>query len=129
METVTYIEAGKLLNREHQSIKSAVKVGTLSKYVTRDKRACLIKNQVLLFQGKNRVSLKALTSQEKAEWEKYDEIAKSGIDPDTADTKETINELKTMVDGFKGVMGSLGQMFTDLGSKQYKHASASQEYL
>src|SRR5579859_4825147 len=110
METITYAEAGTLLNRSYDAIKSSVKVDILSKYVTRDKRACLIKEQVMLFQGKARVSLKSLTPQELEEWKKYDEIAKSGIEPDIVDTKETIEDLKVTIEGFKGFMGNIGQM-------------------
>src|SRR5271157_1077355 len=120
METITYIEAGKLLNREHQSIKSSVKVGTLSKYITRNKRACLIKEQVLLFQGKTRVSLGMLTPQELEEWKKYDGIAKLGVDIETADTKETIEDLTVTIDGFKGLVGNIGQMMIDMTKPTYK---------
>jgi hypothetical protein len=129
METITYIEAGKLLNRSYEAIKSSVKMGILSKYVTRDKRASLIKEQVLLFQGKTRVSLKSLTQDEKAEWDKYDSFAKSGVDLDTAETKESIEEIKDTVEGLKSFMGSIGQMFTEMAKKQYKYDTANRGYL
>jgi hypothetical protein len=129
METITYIEAGKLLNRSYEAIKSSVKMGILSKYVTREKRACLIKEQVLLFQGKARVSLKSLTPQELEEWKKYEDIAKSGIETDTVNTKETVEELKTTLHGFKDVIGNLGQLFVEIAKPMNKYDEASKVHL
>jgi|SRR2546421_1912275 len=74
-ETVTYIEAGKLLNKAHQSIKSSVDTKTLTKCMPDGKRACLLKGQVLLFKDKSRVSLKDLNEQELEIWERYRDIA------------------------------------------------------
>lgn len=129
MEKITYKEASMLLNKHYDTIKQAIERGSLTKYLTRNGRASLIKEQVMLFKEKTQISIRALNTQELEEWKKYDELAKSGIDIETADAKEALDELRSMTNGFRDVMGTLGQMLTGFGQKQYKHASASQEGL
>ena len=77
MEKITYKAASKLLNKHYDTIKLAVERGSLTKCISRTERASLLKEQVLLFEGKTQISTRALNPQELKKWEEYKEIAES----------------------------------------------------
>lgn len=74
METVTYRQACELLGVKYVTIKDAVLYGRLTKCVT--KGTYLLREQVALFKNK-RISLNALTEEEKALWKEYKDIAEN----------------------------------------------------
>lgn len=76
MELITYKQACELLDVKYVTIKDAVLYSKLTKCAV--KGTYLLKEQVLLFKHK-RISLNALTVEEKHSWEEYKEIAENSI--------------------------------------------------
>lgn len=82
MEQITYKHASEILNVVYGTIKQAVTRGNLTRVAERDKQTYLIKEQVDLFKGKNRISIRALNTEELEQWTKYKSIAEGKINAD-----------------------------------------------
>ena len=77
MEKITYKQASETLGVSYQAIKQAVMRGNLTRCAERDTHTYLIKNQVLMFKGKPRISVNALNAEEFEQWQQYANVAKS----------------------------------------------------
>lgn len=103
MQQITYAQAAEILDRPYDSVKQAVNRGSLTRCNKRDKLAYLIKEQVVLFKGKGRISPRALSAQELDVWEqakRFAEAVGSNTHADTHETTDTTN-LKSLLQEIK----------------------------
>lgn len=80
MQTVSYLEAAKLLNCSINTIHKAVQDGRLSKAPSTSKQQKLIKEQVMLFLGKSHIRKSMLSEEELYLWNNYKEGNASKIE-------------------------------------------------
>lgn len=76
MEQITYQQACKLLGVKYVTVKDAVLYGKLTRCAYPEKQAMLLREQVELFKGK-RISVKALSLEDRQKWEGYKRIAEN----------------------------------------------------
>ncbi len=77
MEKITYKQAAELLGCEYMTIRYAVMENRLTRCVSKNRDALLLKDQVQLFVDKPRISIKYLALEEKTLFEEYKKIAES----------------------------------------------------
>lgn len=81
MELIFYPEAAALLGVKINTINQAIERGILTRAGRQGRKMCLVREQVMLFTGvnhrtgnKKRLSLEALTPEEKRLWQQYDRL-------------------------------------------------------
>jgi len=94
MQKITYSEAANILGVKYITIKHAVMYGRLTRCSVPEKQAMVLKEQVLLFKNKNRISEGVLDTNEKALWSEYKRIAEN---PELLDTTNHIGATQEQI--------------------------------
>ncbi len=89
MEQIGYEEAARLIERHPVQVRKAVSHGVLTQVPTTGYRKSLVKEQVLLFKGKQ-LRLSSLSRDERKQWDIYRDMAEGKIDHATGDMWQSL---------------------------------------
>src|SRR6267142_3892053 len=116
MTPITYEDAANLLGMVPESVRHATARGVLTKLPRFGKAQPIIKEQVLLFQGK-RLSLNALSDSELDAWQQLDRLSREPIVEQTM-SLEMLEDLieQRVASRVDPVMDAMGALLRQIGA-------------